>query len=238
MEPPHLPLYEANGLLFWTEQHIELREQFASMLVRAVSDNLKTQNRGFEVIRCEAPVLLPAEMMSRAYEDKDVYWVTGGETDAEFMTFNYLLRPETTQGSYAYLEHLLNPHAERKVKLPCCVWQHGLSFRREQDQPTKFMRLKQFYQLELQCAFNITTAKDYQPELAETVRRTIAGVAGEAALEPSDRLPSYSEETVDVVVRGMEVCSISRRTDFSDDVKVIEIAVGTDRLVHQHLLSL
>lgn len=68
---------------------------------------------------------------------------------------------------------------------------------------------------------------------------------------PSDRLPAYSQTTMDVEAwveeddRWMEVCSISRRTDFPQKVKVtnrrneavehdvlvLEIAIGLDRCV-------
>jgi glycyl-tRNA synthetase len=67
---------------------------------------------------------------------------------------------------------------------------------------------------------------------------------------PSDRLPAYSEVTMDVEVNNgdkwMEVCSISRRTDFpiryrsvnrkqeerEHDVFVLEIAIGLDRCLY------
>jgi glycyl-tRNA synthetase len=68
---------------------------------------------------------------------------------------------------------------------------------------------------------------------------------------PSDRLPSYSQITSDVEVdngdKWMEVCSISRRTDFPDklrfitkkgviekDALVLEIAIGLDRCVYNY----
>jgi hypothetical protein len=52
-------------------------------------------------------------------------------------------------------------------------------------------------------------------------------------MEPSDRLPDYSEETMDIIcVRSnMEICSMSKRKDL-DGFKVIEIAVGTDRCIY------
>lgn len=66
----------------------------------------------------------------------------------------------------------------------------------------------------------------------------------------SDRLPAYSEVTTDIEVNNgdnwMEVCSISRRTDFPQryrsqakkgaavdhDVLVLEIAIGLDRCIY------
>ena len=65
----------------------------------------------------------------------------------------------------------------------------------------------------------------------------------------SDRLPSYSEITMDIEVHNgyqwMEVCSTSRRKDFPQklvvsgkkgntekDALVLEIAIGLDRLLY------
>ena len=70
------------------------------------------------------------------------------------------LRPETTPGSYAYAQHLLNTHSGYKP--PLCVWQAGKSFRREQDQVTKNMRLKEFWQQEFQCIYSSDTLNDWE----------------------------------------------------------------------------
>ena len=123
--------------------------------------------------------------------------------------------------------------------MPLCVWQHGKSFRREQDQPTKFMRLKEFYQLEFQCLFNPSTGKDYAPELIEATRRAIASLIGDCRTEPSDRIPDYAEWTQDIVCTrtDMEVCSISLRKDLLPEAKLLEVAVGTDRLIYNHFLE-
>jgi len=59
---------------------------------------------------------------------------------------------------------------------------------------------------------------------------------GDCRLEVSDRLPDYSEETIDVVCvkNDMEVCSMSKRKDL-EGFKVIEVAIGTDRLIYNFL---
>jgi hypothetical protein len=49
---------------------------------------------------------------------------------------------------------------------------------------------------------------------------------------PSDRLPPYSESTLDIEVNGREVASCSIRTDYSEETRVCEIAFGLDRIVH------
>ena len=67
----------------------------------------------------------------------------------------------------------------------------------------------------------------------------------------SDRLPSYSKQTLDIEVdngdKWMEVCSVSTRTDFKQkanfitnqtsikkDVLVLELALGLDRCVYNY----
>lgn len=149
-----------------------------------------------------------------------------------------VLRPETTMGSYAYARHLLNPHNAVKIMPPLVVYQHGKSFRREQDQPTKFMRLKEFYQLEFQILFSPSTKNDYSITLLPAVKEMIEDMIGPCHIEDSDRIPSYAEWTKDVICdkTGMEVCSISKRTDF-ENMNVIEVAIGTDRCVYNFNLN-
>ena len=76
----------------------------------------------------------------------------------------------------------------------------------------------------------------------EPLRDELAHCTGgiDARIVPSDRLPDYSERTDDVELMWKksftEVCSVSTRTDFSldsqnIDYRVLEIAVGMDRLV-------
>ena len=57
----------------------------------------------------------------------------------------------------------------------------------------------------------------------------------------SDRLPSYSEKTIDIEVfnneKWMEICSISKRNDFDENHLVLEIAFGLDRLLYNFTKS-
>lgn len=224
-------LYNSNGLVFWTEAEIRLRRMFEQHFVSAVALNLKTQNRGFEIIQVEAPLITPKELINANYSSSDVFML---DEENEMATHSqFVLRPETTMGSFVAIEHLLNNHNDRKIKLPLCVWQHGKSFRREQDQPTKFMRLKEFYQLEFQIAFNPTTANDYSVSLIPAVQKAIQEMIGPCRIEASDRLPDYSESTVDIICEknDMEVCSISKRKDFPL-AKILEVAIGTDRCIY------
>jgi glycyl-tRNA synthetase len=205
---------------------------------------LKSENKAFEFHQVEAPLLTPRELINPNYTDGDIF-VQNPSAEGERIV---VLRPETTMGSYAYAQFLLNPHRVPKNFPPMVVWQHGKSFRREQDQPTKFMRLKEFHQLEFQIIFSETTANDYSIPLMKTVFEMIQKMIGPCKTEDSDRLPSYAEWTKDIVhlkderfENDMEVCSVSLRKDFPElnyggkiqKNKVLEVAIGTDRCVHR-----
>jgi glycyl-tRNA synthetase len=213
-------LYEKNGLVFWTQYEIRERRRCEEIFFEAIEQNLKEQNRAFQFFQVEAPLLTPRSKINPNYTDQDV-----------FVLDDLALRPETTMGSYAYAEYLLN--SCQGIKMPMVVWQHGKSFRREQDQPTKFMRLKEFYQLEFQIIFAENTKNDYSVSLIPAVAAAISRVVGPCRVEDSDRLPDYSNWTKDVVCskNDMEVCSISSRKDFPN-AKVLEVAIGTDRCVY------
>jgi len=215
-------LYNRNGLIFWTEEEIQAREMMTNYFVAQMKLALKSQNAAFEFVRVEAPILTPNERINPNYTDEDVFRVG-----------DLTMRPETTMGSYAYIPVLLNKHDRPKLRLPLVVWQIGKSFRNEQDQPTKFMRLKEFYQLEFQIVVSDTTMNDYSVKLIPAVRQMIEDMIGPCYIEESDRLPSYSEQTTDIVCskNDMEMCSISKRTDCPEG-KVLEVAIGMDRCVY------
>ena len=225
----HSNLYNANGLVFWSEEEIRIRNMFVEHMVSSIRHSLLSMNQAFKLIQCETPQLTPSVFINEAYSEEDVY--KAGDA--------LCLRPETTMGSYAYAAHILSGYNNPKYKLPICVWQHGKSFRKEQDQPTKFMRLKEFYQLEFQILFSASTLNDYYPLIVEDVRKALAELLISCKTEKSDRLPSYSEETTDVIYfdeqQQMEICSISRRKDFDPNIKNIEIAIGTDRCVYNFM---
>jgi glycyl-tRNA synthetase len=245
-----LSLYQANGLVHWTDREIRLRDMMIGHFAGEVSAFLKEVNPAWDVRRTEAPLLTPRELISEAYGREDVFVQERlSAHDRELV-----LRPETTSSTYAYMQHLLNSHG--RVRLPLCVWQAGKSFRREQDQATKHMRLKEFWQMEFQCAFTADTANDYHAVCLEPVRRMIGAMTRlPTRIVPSDRLPAYSQITMDVEVdngdKWMEVASISRRTDFPQkvtviakdgsardlDVLVLEIAIGLDRCIYNWAMA-
>jgi glycyl-tRNA synthetase len=240
-----LSLYTANGLVHWTAREIRLRETMTAHFAQEIHASLRDLNPAWDVRQVEAPLLVPRTLISSAYGDADI-WAQQrlSEHEAELV-----LRPETTPSTYIYMQHLLNTHGG--VRLPLCVWQAGKSFRREQDQVTKHVRLKEFWQMEFQCAYTADSAKDYHAAMLEPVRRMIGSLVPlPTRLVASDRLPAYSQATWDVEIdngdKRMEVCSISRRTDFPQKsrfadkagqiqeraVLVLEIAIGLDRCVY------
>jgi len=220
-------LYEKNGLPFFSEEEISIREMVVSRTVMALKQSLQRQNAAFSFHRCEAPCLMPRDLVNPNYGDDDIFVTHDG----------LVLRPETTKGSYLYALELLNSHNDIKVRPPLVVWQHGRSFRREQDQVLRNMRLKEFYQLEFQIIYAESTKNDYAPSTIDGVRSVLMEFVGPCRIEDSDRLPSYAEWTKDVICEqnSMEVCSISSRKDL-EGFKVLEVAIGTDRMVYNHRL--
>ena len=212
-------LYEKNGLIFWDDKEILLRENLVSFLEVEMRSHLLSKNPAFRFFRCEAPIMTPNDLINANYTDEDIYRLD-----------DVTLRPETTMGTYEYVRHLIR---DKHVRLPICAWQLGKSFRKEQDQVTKNMRFKEFYQLEFQIIYSDTTKNDYYAQLPSLMRDVLSNFCGHSSIESSDRLPSYSTETTDIVLSetGLEMCSISRRTDFGEGVKVAEVAIGIDRVI-------
>jgi glycyl-tRNA synthetase len=233
-------IYEANGIPFWSEEEIALRNYYIDHFARTIRNGLLETNPAWQMTRIEAPLLTPCDLLNKNYQNSDI-WIQEGQEERKLA-----LRPETTPGSYAYAQHLLKSSTG---KPPLVVWQAGKSFRREQDQVTKNMRLKEFYQQEFQCIFSDDSFNDYHASMLEPVRSMLEKAIGKAAtIVVSDRLPDYSLKTMDVEIAGMEVCSISLRKDFPDKfvivkksgeksertLLVLEIAIGLDRCVYQH----
>lgn len=249
--------YDINGLVFWDEKEIKIRETFRDYFADEVKRLLTALNPQWTFHWIEAPLLTPRDLLNVNYTEDDIWAQDMRATDEERASGGFRelsLRPETTPGSYAYAQMLLNNHSG--VKAPFCVWQAGKSFRREIVQPTKHMRLKEFYQQEFQCIFTADTGIDYHREMQEYIRRMIAAMVHlPTRIVESDRLPAYSKSTMDVEVwngdKWMEVCSISLRTDFPQkitikgkgtnvfekDVLVLEIAIGLDRCVYNWSMS-
>ena len=245
-----LSILNVNSLVHWEEREILRREEFIRHFSEEVRAFLRSVNSAWDIRRVEAPTLVPRAIISSAYENNDI-WVQERITATETAL---VLRPETTPSTYVYMGHLLDSHSG--TKLPLCVWQAGRSYRREQEQTTAHMRLKEFWQMEFQAAYTADTGMDYHAACLEPVRKMIASVINlPTRIVESDRLPTYSQTTMDIEVdngfKWMEVCSISRRTDFprkfvsrakggtirEHDVFVLEIAIGLDRCLHNWAIA-
>ncbi len=226
-----IPLYPVGGLRFWSAAEIAHRDLSIDRLDSIVSAWLRSINPGWSFERCEGPTLTPRNHLSPAYDGDDIWLLQAklGEDEAA-------LRPETTPSSYAYARHLL----KNGRRMPLCVWQAGKSYRRETSDgasPSK-LRFNEFWQQEFQCIYSTGTKADYRAVVLPHVADTLGWLArGEHRIVESDRLPSYSESTMDVEIhcpsrdRWFEVASVSIRKDFADDARVLEIAVGLDRIV-------
>lgn len=109
-------LYNRNGLVFWNQREIQIRNSFADYFAMELGAVLKAQNRAFELFQVEAPLLTPKEFINPNYTAEDYYTVpTCVNSD-----YDLVLRPETTMGSFQYAKWLLE-HTETKTRLPICV---------------------------------------------------------------------------------------------------------------------
>jgi glycyl-tRNA synthetase len=236
-------LFDVNGLVFFDEKFIRMRHFLGDHFYKEIQDILIKMNSAWRFVQIEAPLLMPRELVNQNYTDDDIFvqGFSNGETPL-------VLRPETTPGSYRYASHVMKNHSG--IKPPFVVWQIGKSFRREQDQVSKNMRLKEFYQQEFQCIYTQDSANDYYENILPLVEEMFREVMPlQTRLIPSDRLPAYSLKTMDVEVwngdKWMEICSISKRIDFphkaqfqgksgitEKDVFVLEVAIGLDRCVY------
>lgn len=222
-----IKIYQDNGLPFYAEGELVLREHLKRSIELAVRAGLEAANPAWQVRRIEAPTMIPNELVSAEYSEQDVY-----------RTQDFTMKPETTSSSYAYAGYLIEHQA---IKPPFCIWQASKSYRRENDQVSANVRLKEFYQQEFQCIVTEDTLMDYMLLAGPLSKQVNKLVSLPTRVVQSDRLPSYSQKTVDIEVqtthKWLEVCSISKRTDVPfewNSKKLInyEFAFGLDRLIY------
>lgn len=230
-------IYDFNALPFFNKKDLLLKDYLVRRIEMEVQDILREQNKAWQFFQIEAPCLIPQQYINQNYTEDDIF-MQQSKNHAHLA-----LKPETTPSSYLYLEHLLK---QQTALPPLCVWQVSKSFRREQDQPTKHCRYKEFYQQEFQCLYAQDTKNDYQANVIEPLANMFLDiVALPTRIVLSDRLPDYSLKTIDIEVfnqdKWMEVCSVSLRKDFSyqptikNNTKscyVLEIAIGVERLIY------
>lgn len=218
-------LFGLGGLRFWCESEIEARELFQARMVGVFRRTLMKTNPAWKMLRCEGPILHPRAMIGLCYGESDVFTTQDVRGDDVLC-----LRAETTPSSYLYAKFL-------RMKLPLCVWQSGLSARRELNDGASASKLRfnVFWQLEFQCIYSCETKADYRAALIPVVQQEIQRMTmAETRVQPSERIPAYAESTIDIEAQHggtwREMASCSIRTDYSDDTRVCEIAVGLDRV--------
>ena len=92
------------GLRFWSVREIMRRNHAVDLLVDAVKSSLRRINPAWQFYQCETPVLTPVDFIAEEHKSGDDVWLFGdgiGKVD-------FALRPETTAGSYLYMEYLLH----------------------------------------------------------------------------------------------------------------------------------
>ncbi len=228
----HVAYHEITQLPFWTEAEIEFREMAQAKFAATVRAQLQRVNAAWKIARVEGPMLTPRGFMSPEYSEDDI-WMTRVDIGDEAM----VMRAETTASTYAMIRRM-HPQMTKKM-LPYCFWQVGKSFRREQKARANQLRYYEFTQQEFQCLYPEATHADYREELMPFLCSDVRFLTGmETRVVDSDRLPSYSDSTKDIEVDydgvWREVASVSIRNDFAPDIKVLEIAIGLDRIVKLH----
>ena len=227
-----IKIYETNGLPFWDANQLAVRRYLQTHFARGIENILRNENGGFRFYEIEGPCLVPIDLVNPEYTDENIFKTAD----------DLALRPETTMASYAYAQHILGHDLARP---PLVIHQAVKSFRREQDQVTKNVRLKEFTQQEFQCIFTEGTKNDYMAVVLDQIADLFYQEIGlPTRIVESDRLPHYSTKTMDVEVQNtdkwMELCSISNRIDVpftwkEKNLLNVEIAIGLDRCVYNKM---
>ena len=229
--------YDIESLRFYSEDEIEMREMMTARFASVVKRSLQSVNRAWSFTRVEGPILTPRNVVGDAYDESDIF-----VTQIKKAGQHLVLRPETTKSSYAAAIPMLSKNGTKeflKKNLPLCVWQVGKSFRVEKSDGATAAKLRfnEFYQQEFQCIYSVGTLADYRAIVLHDIKLEMLRFFPSNVLRvvDSDRLPSYSESTIDIEVKHgdewREVASCSIRTDFHEECRVFELAIGLDRLV-------
>jgi glycyl-tRNA synthetase len=225
------------GLRFWRQNELRLRERLKHAIVDCIQNTLLDLNQMWAFEEVEAPLMMPLSRMSAAYDRSDVFVLLDPPGGVE----PFAMRAETTDGTYVIAEAIMRT---TNRKPPLGFYQMGTSFRRETSDgaTASKLRFNAFVQLEFQLIHSADSKADIVTPVREALASLVSRATGlETRLIPSDRLPAYSTETVDIEVmqsnqEWREVASTSRRTDFPavpgfKPCKVFEVAFGMDRMV-------
>ncbi len=227
--------FNKNGFVCWSEKEVRLREIFRNYFVERIHDVLAPS---CHMIMAETPTIVPHELVDVKYTNQEMFFVSG----------DMVLRPELTPGLYHFMTRLFNDMTSG-VKPPICVWQAGEVFRKEQDLPTKYVKLKEFYQVEFQCAY-INELSDYHNKLLQPVANMICDMVCLPTRIVRNDPPKYSRSRIHVEVdigdTMLKLASMNLRTDFPTNFRytnskgkllekklvVAEVVIGLDRCLY------
>jgi len=254
-----------NGLVWYNEDDLRIRDFLIGEISSRLRSSFRGLNKAIDFIRVETPCMVPAGAVEAHLATGFPLWGMSPTSQMETATQEpspgdskrhterlhppvpdpnpetaLCLRPETTRGSLMVLPMLFPQQSNLEKNLPVCVWQHGLSFRVEQDKSFGNLRFKTFYQMEFQLVYAEGTKADYYGSAVRFCREILAFIfpaigISVVDLKGSNDLPFYSAATSDLYLKqssgnSHEVIAVSQRTDF--DYPVVEISCGLDRLTH------
>ncbi len=219
-----------NGFVIYDERDLLAREIIVKTITQSLGKVLCGLNRAVRVVQVETPMLTPTRAL--AGHEKIGFDLVKSSFQKHGDQVMYL-RPETTFGTFAAFRAIFKEEASRKKQLPVVLWQYGKSFRDEQSRPMDELRFKEFYQLEYQLFASADSKADYFGVCVSAAVSAINAIVGESVSLLSvdaNNLAHYSKRTTDLNTSGgVEVAAISERTDF-DNLMVVEVSVGLDRL--------
>jgi len=222
-----------NATVAWNEFEIARRESLIKEIPILLMDTWRNMNPAMKMERCETPIITPENLLQNHINNNfnllmatSKFYEKGASVpDHKFKGY---LRPETTAGTYAYMDMKFPMKEQMKKYLPYCLWQVGISFRDEAKSETmraSKLRLNQFYQLEFQLFASEGTKAPYLMKALSALMDKYGG-----RYESPIEKPHYSSFTVDWIMDGLEVAGLSQRNDWPHGM-VYEVAIGLDRLV-------
>jgi glycyl-tRNA synthetase len=224
----------SNSTVAWNEFEIARRESLIKEIPILLLDTWRNMNPTIKIERCETPIITPEKYLQSHIDNNfNLLSASNWPNDArelEHINHKGYLRPETTAGTYAYMDMKFPDKAHLKKYLPYCLWQAGISFRDEKNSETmraSKLRLQQFYQIEFQLFASYGSEAPYLESAIQVLSKNYGGKF--VHLSP-ENWPHYSNRTIDWMIDDLEVAGLSIRNDWPHGM-VFEVAIGLDRLV-------
>jgi len=67
-------LFERNSFVFWDEKEMLLKEYFEKILTIELKECLLSMNPAFKMVKVDAPLFIPKELVNANYTDDDVFF--------------------------------------------------------------------------------------------------------------------------------------------------------------------